>query len=645
MTAPRGLMGAALLVWGLSVSLPWVGAVLGIAVEALRFAPPSSSPRGARRVVLAIRFVALVALANLVYAVVTGQMPQALYTWLKWLPLIALPLPLVQWHAGGAIPSNAFVEALGAHSREAPREVDTTHFHVALTLIGAGTGSLTWFYAAAALLVSWAIAASIPRRRWAVGAPLLAAAITAGFAIQTGLSALQGEVEDVGTELLADFFAPKPDPFRERTRIGDLGRIKLSDRILMRVIPLDARPPALLLREAVFERYRNGEWQSARRAFRRVLPTGQGWLLRDGNASHRVTLRRSIPGGEGLLALPAGAQRVERLAAESLAVSPTGTVLAKGTPRFVSIDVAYDEERELDPPFASEDLDVPEVLTGALDRVVTQSTLRRATDRETLAAVEGFFAEKFSYSLNLSDPKDGGKSRTIADFLLRDHKGHCEYFATGTVLLLRRAGIPARYTVGYSAQEYSEREGAFLVRNRHAHAWASAFIDGRWIFVDTTPARWAEMEGEAARSMFGAWLDAASWIVEKVVQAWLARSAGELLAALASTVGLAVLAALALVLARRWRRRARGAARTDTEVTRVWHALERKLAKRGFTRDRDETALAWAQRLCKESPLEPWRQDLVKLARHYYRARFDPAHTPGDDSEFISAASRWKSPR
>ena len=645
MTAPRGLMGAALLVWGLSVGLAWVGAVLGIAVEALRFALPSSSPKGARRMVLAIRFVVLAALAKLVYAVVTGQMPQALYTWLQWLPLIALPLPLAQWHAGGTIPSNAFVEALGGHSRKAPREVDTTHFHVALTLIGAGTGSLTWFYAAAALIASWAIAASIPRRRWAAGAPLLAAAIAAGFAIHVGLSALQGEVEDVGTDLLADFFAPKPDPFRERTRIGDLGKIKLSDRILMRVIPHGTRPPALLLREAVFDRYRNGEWQSTRRAFRRVLPAGQSWLLRDGNASHRVTLRRSIPGGEGLLALPAGAQLVERLAADSLVVFPTGTVLAKGTPRFVSMDVAYDEERELDPAFAPDDLVVPEVLTGALDRVVAQATLRRATDRETLAAIESFFAEKFSYSLNLSDPKDGGKSRTIADFLLRDHKGHCEYFATGTVLMLRRAGIPARYTVGYSAQEYSEREGAFLVRNRHAHAWTSAFIDGRWIFVDTTPGRWADMEGEAARSIFGSWLDAASWIVEQVVQAWLARSKGELLAALASTVGLAILAAFAFVLAWRWRRRARTAARADTEVTRAWRALERKLARRGFTRDRDETALAWAQRLRKENPLEPWRQDLVKLALHYYRARFDPAHASAADGEFISAASRWKAPR
>ena len=33
----------------------------------------------------------------------------------------------------------------------------------------------------------------------------------------------------------------------------------------------------------------------------------------------------------------------------------------------------------------------------------------------------------------------------LADFLLRTRSGHCEYYATATVLLLRAAGIPARY--------------------------------------------------------------------------------------------------------------------------------------------------------------------------------------------------------
>jgi transglutaminase-like putative cysteine protease len=46
----------------------------------------------------------------------------------------------------------------------------------------------------------------------------------------------------------------------------------------------------------------------------------------------------------------------------------------------------------------------------------------------------------------------------LARFLLRTRSGHCEYFATATVLLLRQLGIPARYAVGYAVHEASGRQ-------------------------------------------------------------------------------------------------------------------------------------------------------------------------------------------
>src|SRR5207253_2703424 len=104
-------------------------------------------------------------------------------------------------------------------------------------------------------------------------------------------------------------------------------------------------------------------------------------------------------------------------------------------------------------------------------------------------------------------------------------KGHCEYFATATVLLLRQAGVPARYVVGYSAQEFSTLEGAFIVRNRHAHAWAQALVAGRWVVVDTTPSNWAEQEEQAARASFGAVMDVFSWAWESVQRLWAASNA------------------------------------------------------------------------------------------------------------------------
>jgi transglutaminase-like putative cysteine protease len=80
-----------------------------------------------------------------------------------------------------------------------------------------------------------------------------------------------------------------------------------------------------------------------------------------------------------------------------------------------------------------------------------------------------------------------GRGDPVSSFLLEKKNAHCEYFASAAVILLRCAGIPARYATGYLAHE---REGEqTVVRSRDAHAWAEAYVkDGGWITVDATPA-------------------------------------------------------------------------------------------------------------------------------------------------------------
>jgi hypothetical protein len=89
-----------------------------------------------------------------------------------------------------------------------------------------------------------------------------------------------------------------------------------------------------------------------------------------------------------------------------------------------------------------------------------------------------------------------GRDSFLAQFLLEEKSGHCEYFATATTLLLRQAGVPARYCVGFSVQETDRKTGELVLRGTHAHAWCRAW-DGknkRWIDVDTTPPSWINAE-------------------------------------------------------------------------------------------------------------------------------------------------------
>jgi hypothetical protein len=263
--------------------------------------------------------------------------------------------------------------------------------------------------------------------------------------------------------------------------------------------------------------------------------------------------------------------------------------------------------------------------------------VRAADPRDSIKAVERYFGTSFAYSLQLTQ-REARRGRSIADFLVRDRKGHCEYFATATVLLLRQAGIPARYAVGYSAQEFSVLERAFVVRHRHAHAWVLALVDGRWTTVDTTPANWAEQEAQAARSPLGAFVDFFSWIWELLQRAWAASTAAQLTA---GAVILVLLMASPWIARRlpRFRRAAPKAAPPDRIAT-IWREVEARIGALGFARDPRETVRAWTRRLSTEPGAREWHPRLAELATLYYRARFDPAAPPDAAGRLAALAAR-----
>lgn len=91
----------------------------------------------------------------------------------------------------------------------------------------------------------------------------------------------------------------------------------------------------------------------------------------------------------------------------------------------------------------------------------------------------------FVYSLKPSR-QDRGLD-PVEDFLFNTKSGHCEYYASACVLMLQSVDVPARLVNGYYGAEINGLSGRFEVRQRHAHAWAEAFTDDRWVTVEATP--------------------------------------------------------------------------------------------------------------------------------------------------------------
>lgn len=63
----------------------------------------------------------------------------------------------------------------------------------------------------------------------------------------------------------------------------------------------------------------------------------------------------------------------------------------------------------------------------------------------------------------------------------------CEGYANLTTALLRASGIPARTVLGYALSggddQWNSRNSSGMLTN---HAWNEAYVDGRWIVMDTT---------------------------------------------------------------------------------------------------------------------------------------------------------------
>lgn len=70
-------------------------------------------------------------------------------------------------------------------------------------------------------------------------------------------------------------------------------------------------------------------------------------------------------------------------------------------------------------------------------------------------------------------------------FLTQAETGFCVHYATAATVLLRAAGIPARYVEGYSIK--AVRNAPVTVRDTQAHAWVEYYLDGAgWIILDPT---------------------------------------------------------------------------------------------------------------------------------------------------------------
>lgn len=128
------------------------------------------------------------------------------------------------------------------------------------------------------------------------------------------------------------------------------------------------------------------------------------------------------------------------------------------------------------------------------------------SQRASIQRIVGYLNSSGRFRYSLTNSIRDSTIDPIEDFLINRRTGHCEYFASAAALMLQAVGVPARVVNGYKGYEQNSVSGQYEVKQKHAHAWLEAYIDGHWETLDPTPSAERE-EAVSQTSQLSWWKD------------------------------------------------------------------------------------------------------------------------------------------
>lgn len=628
------------LFWGWQSGYLWLGLVAGLVLEGgrVRRWQFALTPAILHRIANLCALLLVAVSAGLLFSV---DLPQAVLAIVRWAPLMVLPLILgIALSGKPAVPLSMISSIARWQQQQAGDgpQIDTGVPYVALWVLAAGVSNQPGpgFYLGLVAISSWVLWDIRPRERsvWPWGAALLCAAML-GAGLDWGLYRLQGVIE----QSMVDWFAGDgdEDPQQTSTELGHIGQLKLSGTVVLHVQTAQPLAQPLLLKTASYNYYSAPSWLVAgNRAFQRLpRDATRRWQLAGSSGTQTIGIATTARQQVTVLALPQGASLLEASRFLHLNRSRLGTVQATLETGFYDYQVNYGSSG-LDRSAPNEfDLSLPRADAALLRNLAQELQLTGQPASHVLPRLTQYFSTNYRYSTARGGTQPG--KTALADFLQRDHRGHCEHFATASVMLLRAAGVPARYAVGYLVQEPNRLGNGYLVRQRHAHAWVEAFVDGVWQNVDMTPASWPTLEQSHA-SFWEPVQDIASWLWYQIRQ-WRVTQTQMLLAA-----SLVLLVIFIRPKLRAWKRgkaqgkkpgkaqgkpARKGPATAETVSVReaAFFQIEQHLAARGMARPAHEALSHWQARIATQLPAEAGTL-LADLLHLHYRCRFGPQPVP-----------------
>ena len=135
-------------------------------------------------------------------------------------------------------------------------------------------------------------------------------------------------------------------------------------------------------------------------------------------------------------------------------------------------------------------LQLPESTPARVRELAISTTANLGNPYDKADAIEKFL-RTYPYNQNIAAPPAGQDG--VDYFLFDAREGYCDYYASAMVVMLRAAGVPARFVVGYTPGQVMEQNEAtdgpeqYRILERNAHAWPEVYFPSYgWIQFEPT---------------------------------------------------------------------------------------------------------------------------------------------------------------
>ena len=161
-----------------------------------------------------------------------------------------------------------------------------------------------------------------------------------------------------------------------------------------------------------------------------------------------------------------------------------GSQVQNSTKKLDSYSKAINSFDEYRSKIRAQYLKLSPSVTKRTKKLALSLTKDCANDYEKVTAIKQYLQKNCTYTLTPPQPENG--EDLVDYFLFQSHIGYCAHFASAMTVLLRAAGVPARYVCGFVSP--NEHDGnTFVITNEQAHAWTEVYSEALGFYtVDAT---------------------------------------------------------------------------------------------------------------------------------------------------------------